>query len=194
MRAYKEYMNNISVSEKAHHKFVSCVTNANHVNHKIIIRRYAVTFTCLALILLGVLTVPHLFRNDFKPTTNLPQLPGDVGSTIIESSSDREHGGSLSSAKIIDGSGYAQAGSSYKSPSPGNSLYFIEVQQAINEYSGTDTLLFLTIDLFSKEKPMTGRKKKVRLRLRGYLLSVTGLGIPRLGPTKIRGKKFNIHF
>lgn len=71
---------------------------------------------------------------------------------------------SLSSAAIIDGSSYTEADTSYTAPpSPGNCLYFIEVQNAMKKYAGTNTLLFLAIDLFTAEGQIDGNGEEGRV-------------------------------
>lgn len=68
MKAYNEYMDNISVSDTLHRRFVSCTTNARPSRCPIMVRRYTAAFACLAVILLGVLTVPRLLQNNMVPT------------------------------------------------------------------------------------------------------------------------------
>ena len=151
MKAYNDYMDNISVSDTMHRRFVLCATNARPERCPFTVRRYATAFACLAVILLGVLTVPRLLPDNVTPITGPSQQPEATGPTITEPGGSGKHNDSLSSATIIDGSDYAQADSSYVTPSPGSCLYFIEVQKAMEEYAGTDTMLFLAIDIFPAE-------------------------------------------
>lgn len=67
MKAYSEYMNTISVSDTLHQKLVSCADNARPGRRPITIRRYAAAFACLAVILLGVFTIPQLMQHDITP-------------------------------------------------------------------------------------------------------------------------------
>jgi len=82
MKAYNEYMDNISVSDTLHLKFVTCAANARSARRSTTVRRYAAAFACLAVILLGVLTVPRLLQNGVVPTPggNSPVTPGTVTS------------------------------------------------------------------------------------------------------------------
>lgn len=68
MKTYNDYMDNISVSDALHRRFVSCAANARSARRSIMVRHYAATFACLAVILLGVLTVPRLLQNYAVPT------------------------------------------------------------------------------------------------------------------------------
>lgn len=69
MKAYNEYMDNISVSDTLHRRFISYAANARPAHRPPIVRRYAAAFACLAVILLGVLTVPHLLPDNVTPIT-----------------------------------------------------------------------------------------------------------------------------
>lgn len=189
MKAYNEYIDNISVSDTLHRQFVSCVTNASPSRRPIMIRRYATAFACLAVILLGVFAVPKLFQDNVTPITDLSQQPGTTGSDVTEPGSSEKHNNSLSSATIIDGSDYAQADSSYAAPSPGSCMYFIEVQKAMEKYAGTDTMLFLAIDIFPAEgkTEVTGEEIQAeadRLSALGYRV-----GYSKVWTYKGRGEK-----
>ncbi len=151
MKAYNEYMDNISVSDTLHHRFVSCAADIRPTRRPIIARRYATAFACLAVILLGVLTVPRLLPENAIPITGPAGQPEATGPDVTEPGGSEKHNDSLSSATIIDGSDYAQADSSYAAPGPGGCLYFTEVGKAMEEYAGTDVRLFLAIDLFPAE-------------------------------------------
>lgn len=59
MKAYNEYMDSISVSDTLHRKLASCASKVKPIHRSFVVRRYAAIFTCLAAILLGVLTMPH---------------------------------------------------------------------------------------------------------------------------------------
>ena len=76
MKAYNEYMNNISVSDTLHQKLVSCVSNTKPEHHPNKIRRYAAAFACLAVVLLGIFAMPQLMQH------NIPPTPGDNPSVL----------------------------------------------------------------------------------------------------------------
>ena len=80
MKAYNEYMDNISVSDTLHRRFISCATDTRPVRRPIMARRYTAAFACLAVILLGVLTVPRLLQSDITPGGDQPGIitPGDT--------------------------------------------------------------------------------------------------------------------
>lgn len=67
MKAYKEYMDNITVSDVLHRKLVSYSTSAKTVRCPITVRRYVAVFACLAVIMLGALTVPQLLQESTAP-------------------------------------------------------------------------------------------------------------------------------
>ena len=148
MKAYNEYMDRISVPDTLHRRFISCAADRKTSRRPMAVRRYATAFACLAVILLGVLSVPRLFPNTVAPATDSSQQPEASGPAITEPNGSEKDNDSLSLANIVDGSDYARADSSYAAPSPGKCLYFIEVQKAMEEYAGTDTMLFLAIDIF----------------------------------------------
>ena len=129
MKAYNEYMDNIVVSDTLHRKLISCAAHSGPSRRPITARRSAAAFACLAVILLGALTVLRLLPNNVTPITDA----------------------SRNLSNVVDGSDYAQETSKYITPSPGSCLYFVEVQEAMEEYTGTDTMLFLAIDIFPGE-------------------------------------------
>jgi len=68
MKAYSEYMDKISVSNTLHHRLVSCTANVKPSRRPTAVRRYAAALASLAVILLGVLTVPQLLQDGTEPT------------------------------------------------------------------------------------------------------------------------------
>lgn len=74
MKAYNEYMDNISVSEALHHELLAYATDGRSPRRLIMIRRYATAFACLAVIMLGMLTVPRLMQNNVAPTQRATRL------------------------------------------------------------------------------------------------------------------------
>ena len=133
MKAYNEYMDDIVVPNTLHRRIVSCTAQAGLSRRPTAVRRSAAAFACLAVIVISALTVPRL----------LPNTESDPAVTEPNSSS---------LFNIVDGSGYTQdALSCYAAPGPGDCLYFIEVQKAMEEHAGTDALLFLAVDLFVGE-------------------------------------------
>lgn len=75
MKAYKEYLDNISVSDTQHRKFVSYAINANSSHKTVGIRRYVPAFVCLAVVLLGVVIV-QLMQNHVSTPLNGGSQPG----------------------------------------------------------------------------------------------------------------------
>lgn len=67
MKAYKDYMDKITVSDALHRKLVS---HASGNVRPVLIRRYAAAFACLALALVCTYAVTQLYQN------NTPQEPG----------------------------------------------------------------------------------------------------------------------
>jgi len=84
MKAYNEYMDNISVSDTLHRKFVTCAANAKLAHRSTSVRRYATAFACLAVILLGVLTVQRLHPENTMPITDSSQLPKATDSVVTK--------------------------------------------------------------------------------------------------------------
>jgi len=84
MKAYNEYMDNISVSDTLHRRFVSCVANVSSSHRPMIVRRYATAFACLVVILLGVLTVPRLLPENTMPITDSSQQPKTTGPVVTK--------------------------------------------------------------------------------------------------------------
>lgn len=76
MKAYNEYMDKISVSGTLHQRLVSCADKARPERRPIMIKRYAAAFACLAVVLLGVFTIPKLMQHNVTPT------PGDRHSVL----------------------------------------------------------------------------------------------------------------
>jgi hypothetical protein len=142
MKAYNEYMNNIVVSNTLHRKFISCATHAEPSRRPIAVRRSAAAFACLTMILLGALTIPRLLPDNVTPVTDA----------------------SRNLSNVVDGSDYTQDTSScYAAPRPGNCLYFVEVQKAMEEYTGTDAMLFLAIDIFPVEGQSEVREEAIQM-------------------------------
>ncbi|MEA5024178.1 hypothetical protein SDC9_09288 [bioreactor metagenome] len=75
MKAYKEYMDNINVSEALHQRFMSCTgTGKTRPLHRApLLRRYTAAFACLALALLGVFMLPRFMEH---PLALMPGNPG----------------------------------------------------------------------------------------------------------------------
>lgn len=71
MKAYTKYMDKISVSSTLHQKIMSRTDNSRPKRWPIMIKRYTVAFACLAVVLLGVFTIPKLTQHNVTPT------PGD---------------------------------------------------------------------------------------------------------------------
>ncbi|HHV08710.1 MAG TPA: hypothetical protein GXX75_00330 [Clostridiales bacterium] len=92
MKAYNDYMDNISVSDTLHRRFISCTANARPARHPIMVRRYATAFACLAAILLGVLTVPRLLPDNVTPITDSSHQPGVTSPAISEPDTKRQNG------------------------------------------------------------------------------------------------------
>ncbi len=88
MKTYNKYMDKISVSNKLHEKIMSR-TKARHKRWTIIIKRYTAAFACLAVVLLGVFTIPKLTKHNVTPTPdNNPSVlePDTIKSTPNSSS------------------------------------------------------------------------------------------------------------
>lgn len=75
MKAYNKYMDKITVSNTLHDKIMSR-TKARPKRWTIMIKRYIVAFACLAVVLLGVVTIPRLTQQNVTPT------PGDNPSAL----------------------------------------------------------------------------------------------------------------
>ncbi len=79
MKAYKEYMNNIDVSDALHQKLMSCTdagmgTGKARTQYRApLLRRYRAAFACLALILLGVFMLLRFMEH---PLALMPGNPG----------------------------------------------------------------------------------------------------------------------
>ncbi|SHN51544.1 hypothetical protein [Desulfitobacterium chlororespirans] len=77
MKAYKDYMNNIDVSDALHQKLMSCTgtgTGKARTQHRApLLRRYTAAFACLALALLGVFMLPRFMEH---PLALMPGNPG----------------------------------------------------------------------------------------------------------------------
>lgn len=76
MKAYNKYMDKISVSGSLHQRIMLCANNARPVRRFIMIKRYAVTFACLAVVMLGFFTIPKFMQHNITP------LPGDDPSVL----------------------------------------------------------------------------------------------------------------
>ncbi|MDD4403008.1 MAG: hypothetical protein PHI24_14470, partial [Desulfitobacteriaceae bacterium] len=76
MKAYNKYMDKISVSSTLHQKIMSRADNARTKHRPIMIKRYTAAFACLAVVLLGVFTIPKLTQHNVTPT------PGDSPSVL----------------------------------------------------------------------------------------------------------------
>lgn len=162
MKAYSDYMDNISVSDTLHHRFVSCATNARPARRPMIVRRYAPAFACLAVILLGVLTMPRLFPDNVTPITDSSQQTGTTDPAITDPDSSGKHDNSLFPSTIIEGSGYAQADSCYPIPAPGTCQFITPVRDAMEDYAGTDAMLFVGINIFSGNEPLSDGSEKLQ--------------------------------
>jgi hypothetical protein len=68
MKAYNKYMDKISVSSTLHQKIMSCADNARTKHRPIMLKRYTAAFACLAVVLLGVFTIPKLLQHNVMPT------------------------------------------------------------------------------------------------------------------------------
>ena len=90
MKAYNDYMDNISVSDALHRRFVSCATNVRSTRLPTMARRYAMAFTCLAVILLGIFTVPQMLPNNMAPVPsgNPPVSQPGVSASVPDSSDE----------------------------------------------------------------------------------------------------------
>ncbi|AFL98970.1 hypothetical protein Desde_0510 [Desulfitobacterium dehalogenans ATCC 51507] len=80
MKAYKEYMNNIEVSETLHQRLISCAGKAQPQHRPPRIRRYATALACLALAMVSVFTLPRLMEHPIAPGPNNPGVSqsGDI--------------------------------------------------------------------------------------------------------------------
>lgn len=67
MKAYNDYMNNISVSDALHRRLVSCIAKPEPRRRPVMVRRYAAAFACLAVILVSVFTMPQLLQDNVTP-------------------------------------------------------------------------------------------------------------------------------
>jgi hypothetical protein len=88
MKAYNKYMDKISVSNTLHEKIMSR-TQARPKRWPIMIKRYTAAFACLALVLLGVFTIPKLTQHNVAPTpgNNQPALEPGTITPVPDSSS-----------------------------------------------------------------------------------------------------------
>ena len=75
MKVYNKYMDKISVSSTLHQKIMSRA-DARPKRWSIKIKRYTAAFACLAVVLLGVFTIPKLTQHNVTPT------PGDSPSVL----------------------------------------------------------------------------------------------------------------
>ena len=80
MKAYNKYMDNIKVSSTLHNKIMSR-TDARPQRRPIMIKRYTAAFACLAVALLGMLTISKLAQHNITPT------PGNSPSVLQPGSS-----------------------------------------------------------------------------------------------------------
>lgn len=89
MKAYNKYMDKISVSSTLHQKIMSRVDNPRSKRQSIMIKRYTAAFTCLAVVLLGVFTIPKLTQHNVTPTpgNNPPVLEPGTITPVPDSSS-----------------------------------------------------------------------------------------------------------
>ncbi|KPU46069.1 hypothetical protein OXPF_05520 [Oxobacter pfennigii] len=92
MKAYNDYMDNISVSDTLHRRFTSYATNTRPARRSTMVRRYAAAFTCLAVILLGMLTVPRLLPDNVTPITDSSHQLGATGPAITKPDNKRQSG------------------------------------------------------------------------------------------------------
>ncbi len=83
MKAYKEYMNGLTVSDALHRKLVSLPINIKNKpeDRRFISRRFMPAFACLALIILGFLTVP-LLQSTILPQDSSAARPDAIHSTL----------------------------------------------------------------------------------------------------------------
>jgi hypothetical protein len=84
MKAYNEYMDNISVSDTLHRRFVSCVAGVRPSHRPMTVRRSVTALACLAVILLGVFSVQRLFPNTVAPITDSSQQSEATGPAVTE--------------------------------------------------------------------------------------------------------------
>jgi hypothetical protein len=88
MKAYNKYMDKISVSNTLHEKIMSRA-EARPKRWPVMIKRYTAVFACLAVVLLGVFTIPKLTQHNVTPTPgNNPSVlePGTIIPTPDSSS------------------------------------------------------------------------------------------------------------
>ncbi|NLC68689.1 MAG: hypothetical protein GX754_07930, partial [Clostridiaceae bacterium] len=87
MKAYKDYMDGISVPGALHQKIVSCAANTGNtgpmpVHRPVMVKRYAVyaaVFACLTVILLGVFTVSWILQHKAVPVPGNDPLVSQSG-------------------------------------------------------------------------------------------------------------------
>lgn len=78
MKFYNDYIDNISVDDALHRKIMAGVT-AKPRRRTVPVRRYTTAFACLAVVLLGVLTVPKLLSSGIiTPSKNQPGVTAPV--------------------------------------------------------------------------------------------------------------------
>lgn len=92
MKAYNEYMDNISVSDALHRRFITYAANTDRSHHSTIVRRYAAVFASLAAILLGILIVPQLLQKNAAPITGSSQNPGANVPAVTKSNAKGQNG------------------------------------------------------------------------------------------------------
>ncbi len=166
MKAYNEYMDNISVSDTLHRRLVSCAANVRPTGRLIAIRRYAAAFVCLAMILLGVLTVPRLSPGNSLPIADPSQQPATNPPAVTGSDSGGKLNHNLLHSTIIDGSSYAQADACYAVPESGACQFITPVSDAMKDYAGTDAVLFVAINIFSENKPLADGSEEMQQEMR----------------------------
>ena len=88
MKKYNKYMDNISVSSKLHQKIMAH-TNGSPRRWPIMIKRYTASIAAIAVILLGVFTIPDLLQNKMTPVPdeNPPVVRPDLSTPMPNASS-----------------------------------------------------------------------------------------------------------
>lgn len=76
MKAYHQYMDNISVSSTLHQDIMSCADHGRTKRRSNMMKRYTAAFACLAVILFGVVALPQFIQDNVK------SKPGDSPSVI----------------------------------------------------------------------------------------------------------------
>lgn len=67
MKAYKEYMNKITVSGTLHQRLVSCAGNGGSDHRPVLGKYFAVVAASLVLVIVGIFCIPKLLQNTAPP-------------------------------------------------------------------------------------------------------------------------------